>query len=138
MPQLFANVVSLAGRMLLSAIFIASAVHKLTALQQTIDQMESHGVPSASVLVVVATVCELAGGAGVLLGCWTRVSALLLILFLVPVTYYFHDFWTLTGDEQQTQMIHFMKNMAILGGVCYLLANGPGGISLDRLFQRRT
>lgn len=137
MSTFFESIVAFAGRIFLSAIFIASGVHKLTAWQQTLDQMESHGVPSPGVLLVVATAFELAGGVGVLLGCWTRLSAALLIVFLIPVTYYFHDFWTLTGVERQQEMIHFMKNSAILGGLCYVLANGSGRIGVDQYIRRR-
>jgi putative oxidoreductase len=131
------SVGALGGRVLISAIFIASGFHKLTAWQETVGQMEKHGVPAASWLIIVAVVFELAGGLGVLLGCWTRLCAMLLILFLLPVTYYFHDFWTLSGAEQQQQMIHFMKNSAILGGILYVWASGPGGISVDRYIHRR-
>jgi putative oxidoreductase len=137
MSTFFESVVAFAGRIFLSAIFIASGLHKLSAWQQTLDQMESHGVPSPSVLLVVATTFELAGGVGVLLGCWTRVASVLLIAFLIPVTYYFHDFWTLSGAERQSEMINFMKNTAILGGLCYVLANGSGSIGVDRYIRGR-
>ena len=60
-----------------------------------------------------------------------RIGATLLLVFLVLATYYFHDFWTFEGQDQQMQMIQFMKNMALMGAMLFIIANGPGPWSLD-------
>ena len=72
-----------------------------------------------------------AGGLSVLTGFKARWGALALVLFLVPVTAIFHNFWTLQGMEQQMQMIHFMKNLAIMGGLLSIVARGAGLASVD-------
>jgi putative oxidoreductase len=55
------------------------------------------------------------------------------VIFLALATYFFHDFWTL-GDPQarQEQVIHFMKNLGLMGAMLLIIANGTGPMSLDR------
>jgi putative oxidoreductase len=72
-----------------------------------------------------------------LLGCCTRLGTLALIVFLIPATVIFHDFWSVEGPEQQLQMAHFMKNLAILGGLLVVVGLGPGGLRFSRQ-KRRT
>ncbi|HEY3244850.1 MAG TPA: hypothetical protein VGM03_16025 [Phycisphaerae bacterium] len=57
---------------------------------------------------------------------------MLLLVFIVIATLKFHNFWTYPEAEQQNQMIHFLKNVAIMGGLLLLMAHGPGPISVDR------
>lgn len=121
----------LLGRILLSAIFVMSGVHKLTAWSETVQQMENEGMPFVPVLLVGAIVFELGGGLLVLFGGWTRLGAAMLIIFLIPTTLIFHDSWTYEGQEQQMQMINFMKNLAIMGGLLVVLAFGAGPVSVD-------
>jgi putative oxidoreductase len=52
-------------------------------------------------------------------------------LHLIPTTAIFHNFWALQGMEQQDNMINFLKNLAIMGGLLVLAANGPGSYSID-------
>jgi putative oxidoreductase len=50
----------------------------------------------------------------------------------VLATYYFHDFWTVTDPQvKQEQMIQFMKNLAMMGAMVLIIANGTGPMSLD-------
>lgn len=121
------------GRVLLSLIFVMSGIHKLTAWQTTSEQMANEGIVYVPYLLPAAVVLELGGGLLLLLGCWARLGAAALIVFLIPVTAIFHDFWTYSGSEQQTQMIHFMKNLAILGGLFVVAGAGGGCCSLDHL-----
>jgi putative oxidoreductase len=119
------------GRLLLSAIFIMSGIHKITAWSETADSMTREGMVAVPLFLLGALTFEIVGGLSVLLGYKTRFGALLLIIFLIPTTLIFHDFWTYEGDEQQMQMIHFMKNLSILGGLFCILTFGPGRLSID-------
>lgn len=125
------------GRLLISAIFIMSGVHKITAWSQTADVMTREGMVAVPLFLLGAIVLEVTGGLSVLLGCWTRLGALLLIVFLIPTTLIFHDFWAFEGAEQQMQMINFMKNLAVLGGLLFVLTYGPGPISIDGRSTKR-
>jgi putative oxidoreductase len=89
------------------------------------------GVPMASVAIACAAVLELAGGLAILTGFQTKIAAWILFLYLIPVTFIFHNFWALQGAEQQNNMIHFLKNVAIMGGLVILAANGAGPYSVD-------
>ena len=131
------SVLTLIGRLLIVAIFLGSAWQKITNMESMTQYAATAGVPNAEIAIWAALAFELVGGVLVLLGLWTWLGALLLMAFLVPVTYYVHDFWTYPADQQQNQQIHFMKNVAIFGGLCFLLAWGPGLISLDGLRHRR-
>jgi putative oxidoreductase len=71
------------------------------------------------------------GGLAVLAGFKTRIAAWLLFLYLIPTTFVFHNFWTMQGMERQDGMVHFMKNLAIMGGLLLLAASGPGERSVD-------
>ncbi len=121
----------LSGRILLSLIFVMSGFSKISGWENTLGYMASKGMPMTQFFLFMAIVIEIAGGLSLLMGYKTRVGASLLIVFLIPATLIFHNFWTLTGMEQQMQMIMFMKNLAIIGGLLVVAGFGPGQISLD-------
>ena len=66
-----------------------------------------------------------------ILGYKTRFGASLLLIFLIPSTLIFHDFWNVTETEFMTQQILFLKNLAIFGGLLNILSIGPGGLAFD-------
>jgi putative oxidoreductase len=118
------------GRLLFSLIFLMSA--PMHFMSGAIQHAASQGVPMASVLVPASGVLALVGGLSVLLGWKTRFGALLLILFLIPVTLMMHRFWGI--DDPQTAMLQrvmFMKNVSMLGGALILAYFGAGPISID-------
>jgi putative oxidoreductase len=119
------------GRLLLSAIFLMSGANKLMNWSQTADQMRGEGMVAVPFFLAGAVVFELGGGLSLLLGLKARLGALALVAFLVPVTLIFHDFWQYQDEAQMRQMIHFMKNSAILGGLLAVLTHGAGPVSVD-------
>lgn len=126
----------LAGRVLLGQIFLLSGVMKVLNWSQTAEHMTSEGMTAVPFFLFMAIVFEIGGGLSLLLGCKARWGALALVLFLVPVTLIFHDFWAYEGQAMQNQMAHFLKNVTILGGLLTLAAAGAGRFSLDALFHR--
>jgi putative oxidoreductase len=127
----------LIGRILLASIFLVSGIAKLTDTDHTAGYMTSVGIPSAHALALVAGTAEILGGVAILLGVLTRAGAAGLFLFMVPTTLLFHHFWDLEGADQKTQMVNFMKNLAIMGGLAELVAHGAGRFSIDAWLQRR-
>jgi putative oxidoreductase len=92
----------------------------------------AHGVPFAMVLVPLAGVMAFAGGVSVLLGYRARFGALLLVLFLVPVTLIMHRFWGLADPQvAMLQKIMFLKNVSMIGTALMVMYNGSGPYSLD-------
>jgi putative oxidoreductase len=118
------------GRLLFSLVFLLAAPGHFTA--QSIAYAASQGVPMANVLVPFTGLLLILGGLSVLFGFHARVGAILLALFLVPVTLVMHPFWALDdAGAAQVQQIMFMKNLALLGGALLILHFGAGPISLD-------
>ena len=118
------------GRLLLAVIFIYAGYGKLTHFSNTAEMMAGKGLPMANVLLVLTIIIELGGGLLLASGWYARYAALALFLFIIPVTIVFHPFWT-----DPNQMIMFMKNLAIMGGMAQVVAYGPGscGIGCKRM-----
>jgi putative oxidoreductase len=129
--NLASNTSSLAGRVLLSAIFISAGVSKLGAgYAGTQGYMESMGISGALLPLVIVT--EIMAGLAVLLGFKTRVAALVLAGFSLLAAVLFHfDF------SDQMQSILFMKNLAIAGGLLTLVAHGSGAFAIDNMRVNR-
>jgi len=123
--------VTVAGRILLSLIFIASGFGKIGNWSGTAQYMASKGMVAVPFFLFMAIVFEIGGGLSVVLGLKARWGALALFLFLIPVTAIFHNFWAFADMERQMQMIHFMKNLAIMGGLLLVAARGAGPGSID-------
>lgn len=121
----------LAGRFFLSLIFIVSGLGKLTSYGATVAYMDTHGLPMAGLLFVFALLIEIAGGGLLLIGFQARLAALALIVFTIVATLFFHDFWTYAGPERTAQFGHFMKNLAMIGGLLLVIGFGAGPYSLD-------
>jgi len=126
----------LIGRLLLSNLFIVSGFKKITGFAGTAGYMAAK-MPSLDpgvikLLLVITIVVELGGGLMVLLGWQARWAATALFLWMIPVTYIFHAYWGLPPDQMQMQFINFQKNMAIMGGMLYIIAQGPGRYSLGK------
>ncbi|HLW68927.1 MAG TPA: DoxX family protein [Gemmataceae bacterium] len=124
------------GRILFSAIFIMASFGHFS--RPMIEHGAAHGVPFANILVPLSGLIALAGGLSVLLGCWTRLGASLLIVFLIPVTLTMHNFWAMADPAQaQTNQIMFIKNFSMIGGALIIAYFGAGPCSIDRWWERR-
>ena len=122
----------LLGRVLFSLIFVLSAPHHFST--GFASYAASQGVPAASLLAPLAGVLALLGGLSVALGYRAKAGAWLLVIFLVPVTLVIHKFWGITDPTaHQMQMIHFFKNLSMLGGALLIAHFGSGPLSLDGL-----
>jgi len=126
----------LIGRLLLSNLFIVSGFKKLTGFMITAGYMAAK-MPSLDpvlikLLLVLSIAVELGGGLMLLLGWQARWAAAVLFLWMMPVTYIFHAYWGLPPEQMQMQFIQFHKNLAIMGGLLFIIAQGPGAYSLGR------
>ena len=127
---------ALVGRVLLVLIFLLSSGNKISNFSEVQGYMASQGMPATAVFLVGAIVFLVIGGLSVLLGFKARVGAVLLIAFIVPASLIFHNFWAYEGQQQQQQMIHFMKNIAILGALISIAATDVRGWRLDEKLSR--
>lgn len=117
---------SLMGRILMAAIFLLSGMNKLLHPQETQQYMAPYGLGATQFFLLGAIVMELGAGLCLLVGFATRLAAAVLVLFTVTAALIFH-----TNFGDQMQMIHFLKNLAMVGGLIYIYAYGAGRISLD-------
>jgi len=124
--------ISLIGRLLLGLIFVMSGFQKVADPGGTQVYMQAMGITWATTLFYLGAIAiELVGGVSLVLGLWSRIGAVLLVLFMIPTTWIFHSNF---GDPNQT--IHFMKNLAMVGGLLYVYVYGPGNLSIDAGVQR--
>jgi putative oxidoreductase len=127
-----ADAIALAGRLLMSLIFLMSGFHKLLAPADTIRHIAADGLPLPPAAYMVAVVCELGGGLAILLGWQTRLAAAALALFCLVAAGTVHY---VPGNS--AQMVNFWKNVTMAGGFLNVLAFGAGAISLDAWLRTR-
>ena len=121
----------LLGRILIAAMFVMAGFSKIGGYEGTQGYMAAMGVPGGLLPVVIAL--EIGGGLAVLIGWQTRIAAFLLGGFSALAALIFH-----LNPGDQMQMILFMKDFAIAGGFLFLVADGPGALSIDGWRARRS
>jgi putative oxidoreductase len=121
----------LVGRILLSLVFLINGYRKLMGVAASTGYFAKLGFPMPEVMVWVAIAVEL-GGAILLIAGWkTRSVTWLLALFTLIATFAAHRFWEFDAAQYGNQMNHFLKNLAIVGGLLFVAAVGPGALSVD-------
>jgi putative oxidoreductase len=123
---------TLAGRLLIAFIFIFAGYGKLTGFDGTVGYIASKGMPLPALAAVAAILIELGGGLMLAVGWKARWAAAGLFVFTAMTALIFHNFWAAAPDQAQNQMIHFMKNLSIMGGLLYVVIHGSGPVSLER------
>jgi putative oxidoreductase len=125
----------LLGRLLFALIFLLSGPNHFS--QQTIALAVAQGVPLASFAVPASGMLAIAGGLSILLGYRAKIGAWLIVLFLLPVTFTMHKFWAVSDAAvAQTQLVMFMKNLAMMGAALLISQFGAGPLSLDNRGSR--
>ncbi len=126
------HTVALIGRILLSCIFLVSAYAKLGEWNGSVQMLQTQGLPAAPILLAIAVAIEGLGGLAISTGFYARAGAWALFLYLIPVTFVFHSFWNVGPAQQNMQLVSFLKNLSIMGGLSLLATYGPGRFSLGR------
>ena len=115
------------SRLLMSSLFIWDGITMLRNPSGTAQYFARVHVPAPNLAVWLAIPTHLLGGLALLMGFYTRWAAALLALICLGTAFGVH---LSAGD--QDNMIHFYKNLVMTGGFLYVIAFGPGGLSLDR------
>src|SRR6185295_11886214 len=116
----------LAGRALIAAMFLVVGVRKIMIWGPQVAYFTKLGFPAPEFFTVVAIVIELGAGLALLVGWKTKWAAWLLALFVLIATFMAHRFWEFDASQMANQMNHFLKNMAIIGGLLFVASFGPG------------
>lgn len=114
------------ARLLITILFIFAGFGKLSDIGGTAGWFGSIGLPAPTVVAVLVGLLELVGGIAILVGFKTRIAAIALAVFTIAATAIAH-----TNLADQTEMLMFLKNLSITGGLLVLASFGPGALSID-------
>jgi putative oxidoreductase len=126
----FLNALIMFSRVLLSMPFIYSGIDKCLHWTAAQREVAASGLPWPTLLHLVTVALHLGAGFSLLIGIEARLGALLLCLFLVPVTIMYHPFWKRSGADLVAEADHFLLNFAVIGGLSMIIALGSGRISV--------
>jgi putative oxidoreductase len=127
------DVLILAARLLLAALFLIFGWRKLRDFSGTVSQMVELKAPMPVLAAGIATFVELPVTFAVAVGAFTRPLALLMFLYTLGTALIGHRFWTVKDAERVDSMDSFFKNLGIMGGFLLLFVTGPGKYSIDVL-----
>ena len=113
----------LVGRIIFGGYFINSGINHFMRLKMMSDYAKMKGVPMPSVSVAFTGLILILGGLSMVLGVYPNVGLVLLVVFLIPVSFMMHSFWKIQDPQMKMgEMVNFMKNMALIGAVLMLSA----------------
>jgi putative oxidoreductase len=118
--------VPFAGRLLIGLPFTMSGLSKLAAIGPTTDMIRAAGLPLPPLALALSVTVEVGGGLLLVAGFQTRIVAAVLALFSLATAFSFHS-----NFADQNQMIHFLKNVMMAGGLLQIVAFGAGALSID-------
>jgi putative oxidoreductase len=119
------------GRLLIGLPFAMSGLGKLAAYGKTTAMIAAAGLPVPPLAYAVAVAIELGGGLLLVAGYQARLVAIALAVFSIAAAVSFHN-----DFADQNQMIHFVKDVMLAGGLLQIAAFGAGAISLDNRLSK--
>lgn len=122
----------LVSRILFGGYFIINGINHFRHLSGTAGYAASKGVPFPKAAVIGTGLLLLLGGLGIVLGLYVRFAVLLLVIFLIPVTFKMHQYWKIADPMQKMgEKINFQKNIALAGAaIAYLFIALPWVFSI--------
>ena len=128
------NSIDLIARVFIAIMFYYEAFDSFLYFDDTKRTMSIYGLTWKQDFLLGSVIVFLIIGATlVLMGYYSRFGAFLLLVYLVPTTFIVYSFWNDPPDIQRVQMINFMKNLSIIGGLLLLTIHKPGKYSIKRL-----
>jgi putative oxidoreductase len=128
------NTFDLFARIFIAILFYYEALDSFWYFEKTKETLSIYGITWRQDLLLSLTIIALILGATlVLIGYYSRFGAFLLLLYLLPTTFIIFSFWNDPVDVRRIQMINFMRNLAIIGGLLLLIVNKPGSYSVKSL-----
>ena len=131
------DIVALVGRLLMGWIFLNSGFTKITDVAAFSAVLAKRGVPAPGLMGWIGAIVEFVGGLLIIFGLKIRYAALLMILFVIVATLISHRYWEFTGADLGVQRTNFWKNVAIMGGLCFMFLAGAGKLSVDGMLGRK-
>lgn len=125
------------GRTLMGALFLVSGLAKIGRFSAVAGFMTSKGLPAAEIMLTATIALEVGCSLALIAGWQVRYVAWALLVFTGVAAVIFHAFWAAEAPAYQNQLNHFLKNIAIMGGLLCLSAAGAGAWSLDGHAQEK-
>jgi putative oxidoreductase len=126
------DTLALIGRVLIALLFVPAGFGKLTGFAGVVGYIGSVGLPMPQLGAVVAILVELGVGLMFLVGYKTRIAAIVLAVFTVAASIFFHNYWGMPADKAFVNQLMFFKNIAVAGGLLAFAAVGAGRFSIDK------
>ncbi|MCM3603704.1 DoxX family protein [Robertmurraya korlensis] len=124
--------VFLIGRVLYALIFILAGIGHLKDFNHTVEMTKKFRAPFPRLSAATMSIIAVLGGISVAFGFYAKIGALLLFIFLIPTTFFVHRFWGIADKQQRSmQLVHFNKNLSLLGVTLMLMYLGSGPFSLE-------
>jgi putative oxidoreductase len=132
------------GRVLFAVLFIVSGAFKLLDIAATTQMITDKvaipemltayttqlegitGMPMVQMLAIAVGTLELICGLMIALNFGARFFAIVLVIFVVVATFYYHDFWNQAGAEQKNNIVHALKNVSLIGALLIIAGIGRG------------
>jgi putative oxidoreductase len=125
------------GRIIIGLFFLAAGASKMgNPSPASLIALIDSGMPWPELMYTLTAACETTAGLCFILGLHVRLVSLLLFVFTVLVSILLHAFWSFDAPERTTQMIMFLKNIALSGGLLAFAGFGAGKLSLDNWFGK--
>ncbi|WP_224337191.1 DoxX family protein [Haloprofundus halobius] len=122
-----AGLAFLLGRVLFGGVLAFSGLNHFLDTESMVGYAQAKGVPTPGLAVPFTGGMLLFGGVGIALGLLPTLAAGALVVFLLVTTPLMHDFWAAPAEQQQSELINFLKNVAMLGGALAFLALSAAG-----------
>tara|TARA_B100001175_G_scaffold310249_1_gene313036 strand:+ start:69 stop:470 length:402 start_codon:yes stop_codon:yes gene_type:complete len=128
------DIVLLIGRIIVGSYFLLpGAIAKIFNYEFMYQYMLNHEVPFTHVALVLTIIIQFFCSIGIIIGWNSRISAFILALLTIIISYYMHNFWDMTsGIQQDHELQNFVKNMGIMAGLLILSGSNPGKYSVQK------
>lgn len=119
------------ARTLIVSIFVYTGITKLMHFDGTAHMIGEKGIPLAAVATAIAILIELGGAILIIIGFQTKLAAAVQFVYLIVITFMYHNFWAAAPQLHDVQLLNFLKNVGIIGGLLFLATHGAGASSVD-------
>ncbi len=125
------NPFALLARLLMAALFLPAGISKISGFAGTAGYIGSVGLPMPELGAAIAILVEVGASILLIIGLFTRPAALVLAVFTLVASFFFHAFWSVPAEQAFMQSLMFWKNIGVVGGLLAITAFGAGAFSLD-------